>query len=241
MSNAPDASSGVSSEQIDALLLGLLSEAEAEALESRARSDRELAARLERRRQEHREFDPNSGLADLQAQLQRASPSASGGWKIGWLVAALVPAAAVASMAVWIVDAYSPPAQIRLRGEVNTRIVASRDGQRFPVLKDTKVRAGDRLRFVILAPGFDHVALMGIDADGTVRRYSDGAIELPPDGALPFAIELDESGDEERFLVLVGRGRFDDNPYVQALQSGSPLPEHSDIVESWRAIRKTSQ
>ncbi len=100
----------------------------------------------------------------------------------------------------------APEPDLRIKGGPTLKVFARRQGAVFQVRPDTRLAAGDRIRFVIEPERPGYLLVASVDGAGTVSVY------FPPEGGqsapvgagrseLPGSIELDDAPGPERLFA----------------------------------------
>jgi hypothetical protein len=126
-----------------------------------------------------------------------------------WLAAPML--AAAAAILIVATRPRHPDDTLGIKGDATWQVVANRGGDTFAVADGTQLRAGDRIRFVIIPNGARFVLVASIDGSGTASIYYPyaGSESAEVSGArveLPGSIVLDAApGPERLFAVLSDR------------------------------------
>ena len=137
--------------------------------------------------------------------------------RVGWALVGAVLGGVLISGVLSVARFKAPPAEL-FKGRFAVEITAKREAQQFRVVDGERLRAGDRLRFVVTGarPGF--VSVFSVDRTYVVSSfYPDGAagaasqaLPLPAAGrvVLPESIALDASRGEERIFAVYSERPF---------------------------------
>ncbi|MGN6111099.1 MAG: hypothetical protein ACTHU0_38735 [Kofleriaceae bacterium] len=143
-----------------------------------------------------------------------------------WLFGPAVLAGALAVLALvwWSRRAPSPgdDDDLRIKGSLTFQVFASQGTEVIPVREGTRLRPGDRIRFVVGSGGPRYVMVASIDGAGHPSIY------YPPEGArsgdatskpseLPGSIVLDASPGPERLFALVSTEPLEASVVTRAL------------------------
>jgi hypothetical protein len=188
---------------IDALAAGKLAEAEAadtrSHVETCTRCRGDLAAAEAACAHFTREVFPRT-VGKLQPRRTR------------WLYPALlVPVFAAIALVLWQGRHTDDPARddsVRIKGDLTFQVYANRGEEVIPVRDNTKLAAGDKIRFVVGANGPSYLLVASIDGAGNATIYypyggvRSGSITKEP-SELPGSIVLDAAPGPERVFGLV--------------------------------------
>jgi len=211
---------------LDALEIGVLSDAEQTAARTHLGACARCRADLEETRAAAERFRVHV-FPRTAGRLTRARSIA--GWKLA-LGAAL--AAAVAIVLFVRMRPRDPDAAPRDEGPVlavkggpSLRAFALRDQRVFAVREGMRLVAGDRLRFVVEPAGLPYLLVASVDGDGKVSVYyperGDQSGRLPSEmrNELPDSIRLDAAAGPERVFALFSRAPLPVEPVRRALQA----------------------
>jgi hypothetical protein len=207
---------------LDQLELGSLSaearaEAEAHLADcAQCRGEREAAAALRRRFEEH--VYPRTVARVTEARRRRW-------WH--WTPILLAPALAAAALLLFMRPPREP--ELSYKGGPSLTVYARHRDRVFVVKDGQTLQPGDELRFVVVAPGARYVLIASIDGAGQASVYypfaaprsaavAEGRTELPG------SVTLDDTLGHERLFAVFS---------AQALESAKVLPrlQHDGRVE----------
>jgi hypothetical protein len=239
--SATPVTSHLSAFELDSLRAGRLADARARAarehLEACA-TCRSLEDGLQAdQRHFAREVLPRTGPR-LRARMEERERS----WaRRSWLVAGLVPAAALALLLVVRPGPRDPaPYRGEKGGSSSFRVVGYRDGRAFPVRSGTELNPGDDIRFLVTTR-LPYLLIASIDGRGQAKVYVpyDGTgsaavragqpLQLPDNNS----IELDAAPGPERIFALFSRRPLEAAPVLAALKKlGARGPQEIRSTES---------
>jgi hypothetical protein len=164
--------------------------------------------------------------APIVTELRRRARSTARVARRRWLGAALPLVAAAALLVLLLPRLLRDPTGVRPKGHgaaLALDVVVRHADGRIEALQDHgRVRAGDRIRFVVSAAEPGHLVILGLDAAGTVSVYlADGSDphRIAPGArqAMPGSILLDATPGAERLVALECAARF---PVADAVDAG---------------------
>lgn len=222
----------LSAMSLDRLLLGSMPAAEEQ--QSRAHLEACASCRqaLEENRAARQHFEARlfaRTLPAVEARLQRPGLLA----RLGSLLRSpklLAPAGALALALLLLVPRPATDADLRIKGGPIFQLFALRQDSVLKVRPETRLAAGDRIRFVVEAPKAGFLLVASVDGAGKVSLY------FPPEGAqsaavgagrteLPGSIELDDAPGPERLFAYFSDAPLPADEVTRALaaEPGAPV------------------
>jgi putative zinc finger protein len=138
-----------------------------------------------------------------------------------WL---LLPALAVALLAIGWRSRPAPVAELGIKGTASWQVFANHDGRVFAVHDGTALKAGDRIRFAVAPAGARYLLVASIDGLGTATIYYpyDGpqSAIIEGDRVEPAgSIELDAAPGPERIYALLSDEPIAADPVIEQLRA----------------------
>ncbi len=227
----------LSSETIDLLMLASLAASEAEQAKAHLSGCAVCKTRWNELEEDKARFEQFVLPRTLSGIEARASPSLSN-WLRGslpWLAPAmgLALASLVAVVVVPKLGAGEEDAYIGLKGipQASMEVVASRAGQQFSVKEGTRLRAHDKIRFVVNPGSARFLLIASRDGKGEVTIYypyqgSQSAPIAPGRQELPDSVELDEVAGREWLVAIFSDAPVPASQVRAALEHGGEgVPE----------------
>lgn len=206
--------------ELDRLVTGQLDPEEAREIEARAMGFPETAARLAELRRGLAAFpdvDERPILANIRKRLSDEPKGLLSRLNVLWMMAP-VAAVGVLGLLLWPqgpagVDGADGPAlpedAVRLKGTIKLEVVRKRGDKAEAALSGASFEAGDTLRFVVSLPSDAHIAIVGVEQDGTLytawplpSHDAEPELKAGLKQALPGAVTLDDKGGREMLYLI---------------------------------------
>jgi hypothetical protein len=234
----------VSDFTLEQYLLDELEPAERARLSERLELDEVLAARLGRLRESNRailaDYRPEDVGPAIESRLHAEQRSPRGGRNL-FVLGPIAAVLAILAVALPLRMAQRDSAQTRIKG-LESRLEVYRQGPSGAerLADGARAVAGDVLQIRYAAGGARFGVVFSVDGNHVVTRHwpEDGnqAAELQSGGlvALPYAYELDDAPDYERFFFVTSGDPFAISALESAIQTllrGEPKSDPLDLPE----------
>jgi hypothetical protein len=172
----------------------------------------------------------------------RASRKGAGARR--WLTGAGAVVAAAAAVALYAAGTFEGQRGTRLKGGPHVGFFVKRGGVVTEGTEGQRVRAGDRLRFVVTTDEPRHLAILSLDSRGAVSVFAqspEGSVAVGAEHAAPLdeSVELDDSPGRERVFALFCDAPFRVESIAARLKgSGSLEPPAGCTVQEFDLVKE---